>query len=398
MNKHSSDTGFETGPSAGDLLRAEMAKRGLSVNEFAEDLGVTRQSLSGVLNGRLPISEVMSRRIGVSFGHEPRHWLDLDQRRRQRNASVLPTRAAIMVDHEIDAAQLEGELIIDPFEPAQLKQASYDFALSPDVIDLDAAKQSEVEGCLTVAPGQVLNVETAEHIELNNRFVGRVGGTTAVSRLGIIVNCGFQVDPGFEGKLEFTLINPTREAINISLTDPVLSMELHRLLSEPREKFKKSAHKREQSVREKRLAVLVDNLGGFFEAVNVSQEDEKSETVEISIPGLSGFSHKNSNADRDRAVNTAKRLFFNELLTAWDEADERVMRKFGTVKVTNAQVAALYDGLGLSTSEDKLQLIGDWLSGWAQPKTAEGSIWCLPEVLEDLPVREFIDAKLRNAV
>ena len=48
---------------------------GLSVTEGAEALGVTRQTLNNVINGKSGISPQMAIRLSMAFGSTPETWL-----------------------------------------------------------------------------------------------------------------------------------------------------------------------------------------------------------------------------------------------------------------------------------------------------------------------------------
>ena len=64
---------------------------GLSVTEGAEALGVTRQTLNNVINGKSGISPQMAIRLSMAFGSTPETWLrmqlayDLAQARKDEN-------------------------------------------------------------------------------------------------------------------------------------------------------------------------------------------------------------------------------------------------------------------------------------------------------------------------
>lgn len=74
---------------------------GLSVTEGAEILGVTRQALNNVINGKSGISPEMAIRLSKAFGSTPETWLgmqlayDLAQaRRKESTIKVRRLRAA----------------------------------------------------------------------------------------------------------------------------------------------------------------------------------------------------------------------------------------------------------------------------------------------------------------
>jgi antitoxin HigA-1 len=59
----------------GSIRRACLEPLGLSVTEGARILGVTRQALSNVINGKSGISPEMAIRLSKAFGSTPETWL-----------------------------------------------------------------------------------------------------------------------------------------------------------------------------------------------------------------------------------------------------------------------------------------------------------------------------------
>ena len=82
----------------GEVLR-EYLSENLAVTEAARRLGVTRQALSALLNGRAGVSAQMALRLEAALGTSAEMWLemqagyDLWQARRQRRPKVesIPT-------------------------------------------------------------------------------------------------------------------------------------------------------------------------------------------------------------------------------------------------------------------------------------------------------------------
>lgn len=63
-------------PHPGEVIRRQcITPLGLTVTEAAEGLGVSRNTLSMLLNGRLGISPEMAIRISKAFGGNPESWL-----------------------------------------------------------------------------------------------------------------------------------------------------------------------------------------------------------------------------------------------------------------------------------------------------------------------------------
>ena len=64
-------------PHPGEILRDLCIEPlGLSVTETAEALGITRKTLSSILNGRSGISPEMAVRLSIAFGTSSESWLN----------------------------------------------------------------------------------------------------------------------------------------------------------------------------------------------------------------------------------------------------------------------------------------------------------------------------------
>ena len=65
-------------PHPGGIVRRQcLEPLGLSVTEAAQGLGVTRQALSDLLNGKAGISVEMAIRLSKAFGSSAETWLGL---------------------------------------------------------------------------------------------------------------------------------------------------------------------------------------------------------------------------------------------------------------------------------------------------------------------------------
>jgi addiction module HigA family antidote len=64
-------------PHPGEVIRGLcLEPMGLSVTEAAEGLGVSRKTLSAILNGRAGISPEMALRLSIAFDTSPESWLN----------------------------------------------------------------------------------------------------------------------------------------------------------------------------------------------------------------------------------------------------------------------------------------------------------------------------------
>ena len=63
-------------PHPGEIIRELCIEPlGLSITEAAEGLGVSRKTLSAILNGRAGISAEMALRLSMAFDTTPESWL-----------------------------------------------------------------------------------------------------------------------------------------------------------------------------------------------------------------------------------------------------------------------------------------------------------------------------------
>ena len=65
-------------PHPGEVVRYEcLEPLGLTVTRAAQGLGITRQALSDLVNGRAGVSVEMSIRLSRAFGSTPETWLGM---------------------------------------------------------------------------------------------------------------------------------------------------------------------------------------------------------------------------------------------------------------------------------------------------------------------------------
>ena len=84
-------------PHPGQVIKRQcLEPLGLTVTEAAEGLGVSRNTLSMLINGRLGISPEMAIRLSSGFGGSPQSWLrqqmDYDLWQAQRKAEAIKVR------------------------------------------------------------------------------------------------------------------------------------------------------------------------------------------------------------------------------------------------------------------------------------------------------------------
>jgi dCTP deaminase len=132
---------------------------------------------------------------------------------------------SVLSDRDIRASIDGGQVVIRPYDPADLQPSSVDLHLDHSFrvfrnnrypfIDV-RQKQPDLTELLTVSadepfilhPGEFVLGQTLEWVELPNDLVARLEGKSSLGRLGLLIHstAGY-VDPGWKGNLTLELSN-----------------------------------------------------------------------------------------------------------------------------------------------------------------------------------------------
>ena len=138
----------------------------------------------------------------------------------------------VLSDRSISEALETGDIVITPYEPANLQPASVDLRLAADlrethadggIIDVKDLSGSAAKP-VTIAehepyllqPGQFILASTKEWIEIGPAIVGRLEGKSSLGRLGLVIHstAGF-IDPGWKGTITLELSNNASRPITL---------------------------------------------------------------------------------------------------------------------------------------------------------------------------------------
>ena len=224
--------------SPGEHLRAEIRRLALDQVAVGRAIGVSRQSINNIINGRQPISRAMAKKLGRLTGQNPDYWLraSFSPTADDRFPSGAPPhadRAGVLVNHQIAEAVKRGIIAIEPFEAGRIRAASVDLTLGDVVIAGDQATDRRGATGFVLRAGCGVEASTAERVTLPRDHAGRIGTLHDVGRAGIIVSHAFQIEPGFAGKLQFRLFNAGGTSFRLQAGTPVIGLEIMRLGAVP---------------------------------------------------------------------------------------------------------------------------------------------------------------------
>ena len=122
-------------------------------------------------------------------------------------------RRGLLVDRDIRAALRRGDLVVDDLDPELIRPAAVSVRLGSDAYVLASRQPVDVtdpttypelvprpatsDGCLALAPGEVMLAPTHERVGISGRLAGLLDGTSDWARLGVSVVLCHQVSPGF---------------------------------------------------------------------------------------------------------------------------------------------------------------------------------------------------------
>lgn len=364
----------------GEHLRAEIERLGLDQIAVAEATGVSRQSINNIVNNRQPISRAMASRLGALTGHDKDYWLQSSfaaghtaRPGARRAATVEPRPFGVRVNHEIVADIKNGVVAIDPFDESNVQFASIDLTLDDFILTTEGKKVDISDGhSFTLAAGRTVNVSTREWIRLPGHYIGRVGAMNSLARIGIMASHGFQIDPGFEGHLQFCVFNAGGRDFELRSGMPVISIEIMPLGSTPTDNVRAAEHVRTAADRSPVISIfrndvcnkkIRDSIRGCVK-LDVQGDKVKARILELDIEIFAGSADDaaanavtgalgallalRANPKSAAAERAKYQRFFGEIAdTIYFDAEEtrRALACFGfTSEAGGALIVTLRDG------------------------------------------------------
>ena len=233
-------------------------KGGLTQKELSRILGVSRQTVNSLIQGKIKITPAMGLRLSNKLGQSVDYWLKLQKNYNKNNNDndfitdllknwrTLGSR--ILVDHEIKTAIDNDIMRINGYSEEFLQSSTYDLRIGSQALISSSDESSPIdlkEEPLLLKPNATTIVNTFESIELPKFILGRVGAMTKLCQHGIITMHGIQVDPGFRGNLFVTLHNIGNNTYEIACEESFLSIEFYFLSIQPDKEYEGSNKNRD---------------------------------------------------------------------------------------------------------------------------------------------------------
>jgi len=124
----------------------------------------------------------------------------------------------------IEYEQERGIRLVEPFNPERVSQGAYELSLSHDVIttppDPADNQTAEATGVLRIPSGQFGILYTREEVRIPSNVLAFISIKASVKFDGLVNISGFHVDPGFHGRLKFSVYNAGSQPIFLQIGQP----------------------------------------------------------------------------------------------------------------------------------------------------------------------------------
>lgn len=216
------------GMKPGQHLRAELLRLGFDQVAASIAIRVSRQSINNIINGRQAISRAMAGKLGRLTGRTSDYWLAQSFGRKGARKMVPRSKQkGVLVNHEIIRAIVDGLMVVDPFDRKNVQTASLHLTVG-DVLSNDGIIRIGRDG-FELKPGKSVKVRTEERIHLPLDFFCRTAPTRQFASAAGVTSLGFQIGPGFKGKLEFFVMNLGATSVQLRPGVSIAALEIWRL-------------------------------------------------------------------------------------------------------------------------------------------------------------------------
>lgn len=113
--------------------------------------------------------------------------------------------------------------LIAPYAEQRVRNCSYELSLGTQVFVTgeDNAKRQIAPGTqIVIPPGQFANLLTEEAVRVPDDAIGLISMKFTLKQPGLVNVSGFHVDPGYEGKLLFSVYNAGPQSVPITSGTP----------------------------------------------------------------------------------------------------------------------------------------------------------------------------------
>lgn len=122
--------------------------------------------------------------------------------------------------------EAEAHDLVDPFDAARIENGAYALRVAKEYAITTANGGGEkvvADGGthITIPPGQFALLLTEESISIPDTAIGFISMKAKVKLRGLVNVSGFHVDPGFNGRLKFSVYNAGNQSLDLTPGQPL---------------------------------------------------------------------------------------------------------------------------------------------------------------------------------
>jgi len=140
---------------------------------------------------------------------------------------------AFLANNELSEL-LKSNVLPNSFNIDRLKNASYELTLGPEVYTNGDSTKTILDNAnvqFELKPGQFAILITEEKLEMPTDYIGFISLKFGFKFKGLVNISGFHVDPGFKGKLKFSVYNAGSDSIILEKDAPYFVLWISELTS-----------------------------------------------------------------------------------------------------------------------------------------------------------------------
>lgn len=149
-----------------------------------------------------------------------------------------------------ETLRLKLPSLVRPFDASRIAQGSYELSLGSEafVSGEDYKRVLETQGAqLVIRPGQFALLITEEEVSIPRNAIGFISLKSKAKFPGVVNVSGFHVDPGFDGRLVFSVYNAGPAAYVANRGEPLFLLWFADL-DGPTKDVYAGAHQRQQTI------------------------------------------------------------------------------------------------------------------------------------------------------
>lgn len=182
---------------------------------------------------------------------------------------------------------------IEPYREERVRNASYELSLGDQVYLTDSSSKTKDilkdNSQVNIEPGQFALLLTEEIVRIPRKMIGFISIKFGEKKKGLINVSGFHVDPGFEGKIKFSVYNAGPSTIVLDKGGCYFVLWLSELTSEAEEY--KGGHQNQNEINANDVASLKGEVASPNSLLNLIKKLESD--TKISLQELSGKKDRN---------------------------------------------------------------------------------------------------------